>query len=221
MKKTILAIFAHPDDESFGPAGTIALLAKSHDVHVICATKGEAGENHHDDQSRHIAEIRAEEIVSSSKILGVKDVHFLGFHDGMLSNNLYQPLVDKVQTFVDIYKPEILMSYDKLGNSGHIDHIVMSLVTTFIFERNQQIKKLMYYVVHEELHKLRTTPYFIHLPSPYRDDQIDEAIDVTSVWDKKLAAIKTHTSQKKDAAGLLARLDQHAKREYFIISQRK
>ncbi|MBI2637373.1 MAG: PIG-L family deacetylase, partial [Candidatus Sungbacteria bacterium] len=43
-KKTIVAIFAHPDDEAFGPAGTLAKLALAHDVYVICATKGEAGD---------------------------------------------------------------------------------------------------------------------------------------------------------------------------------
>lgn len=46
MGKKIVCIFAHPDDEAFGPGGTIALLAKKNDVYILCATKGEAGQHH-------------------------------------------------------------------------------------------------------------------------------------------------------------------------------
>ena len=55
MKRpSLVAIFAHPDDEAFGPAGTLKIYSKTHDIHLICATRGEAGENHLDEKTRLI-----------------------------------------------------------------------------------------------------------------------------------------------------------------------
>src|SRR3990167_2864362 len=96
MKK-ILAVFAHPDDESFGPGGTLAKYAKEGvEVHILCATKGEAGENSNKDHKvykvekvKNIEEIREKELLAAAKVLGVKKVEFLNFVDGELSNNKY------------------------------------------------------------------------------------------------------------------------------------
>ena len=43
-QKVVLGVFAHPDDESFGPGGTLAVLAEDHDVHLLFVSKGESGE---------------------------------------------------------------------------------------------------------------------------------------------------------------------------------
>lgn len=48
-KQKLVAIFAHPDDEAFGPGGTLALYAKTHDTYLICVTHGEAGHHHNGD----------------------------------------------------------------------------------------------------------------------------------------------------------------------------
>src|ERR1700738_4566437 len=95
MRKTIACIFAHPDDEAFGPSGTIAKLAKENDVYLLCATKGQAGKDS-GNSKRKLHERRAEEVKESAKILGVKSVVFLGFVDGQLSNNLYHQLAEKI-----------------------------------------------------------------------------------------------------------------------------
>ncbi|MBI4159549.1 PIG-L family deacetylase [Candidatus Wolfebacteria bacterium] len=84
--KTIVCIFAHPDDEAFGPGGTIAKLAKKNRVYIICATKGEAGKDSRRKKMGVLHDHRASELVASAKILGVKKVYFLGFKDGTLSN---------------------------------------------------------------------------------------------------------------------------------------
>lgn len=64
--KTIVAIFAHPDDEAFGPAGTLAKLSQTHDVYLICVTRGNANGN------ASLGKIRTKELKQSANILGIK-----------------------------------------------------------------------------------------------------------------------------------------------------
>lgn len=84
MKKTVVGIFAHPDDEALGPAGTIAKFAKEHDFYIICVTNGDAA-GKTPEEKEAIGEIRKEELRKSAKCLGVKEVQFLEYGDGELS----------------------------------------------------------------------------------------------------------------------------------------
>lgn len=63
--------------------------------------------------------------------MGVKKVHFLDFLDGTLSNNLYHKLADKIEGHLKKLKPHTVITFEPLGVSGHIDHITVSMVTTF------------------------------------------------------------------------------------------
>jgi len=84
MTKTILAVLAHPDDETFGLGGTIALYAqKGYEVYYVCATRGEAGiaEAEFLKGYENAAEMRTAELMRAAKILGLKDVFFLGYRD--------------------------------------------------------------------------------------------------------------------------------------------
>src|SRR3989338_7443324 len=130
MKKVIVGIFAHPDDEAFGPGGTLTKYAKASDVFIICATRGEAGKG-----GGNLAAIREKELKESAKVLGVKKVFYLGFGDGTLSNSSYHLLAQKIESHLKILKPDLLITFEPLGISGHIDHITVSLVTTFVAKR--------------------------------------------------------------------------------------
>src|SRR5215469_5790453 len=95
--KPVVGIFAHPDDEAFGPSGTLAKFAKEgRDVYIICVTRGDAGENHSDD-THALKDIREDELEASAKDLGVKDVIFFDFKDGTLSNNVYHEVAQKLK----------------------------------------------------------------------------------------------------------------------------
>jgi LmbE family N-acetylglucosaminyl deacetylase len=92
--KRLLAVLAHPDDESFGMGGTLALYAQHGvEVHLICATRGEVGETPPDFErnDRSIAELRMDELRCAGQILGLKEVHFLKYRDsgmpGSADNN--------------------------------------------------------------------------------------------------------------------------------------
>jgi len=196
MKKSVVGIFAHPDDEAFGPAGSLVLLSKTHDVYLICATNGDAGQNHSSNKNS-LDIIRKEELIKSSKLLGIKQVFFLDFKDGELNQTLYHLLAEKIQEIINKLKPELLITYEPRGVSGHIDHIVVSMVSTFVFERFSFIKKLYYYCISDFQRKMIRN-YFIYFPPGYKKEDINLIIDISSVWDIKIRAIQVHASQAKD-----------------------
>lgn len=219
MKKTIVCIFAHPDDESFGPAGTIAKYAKTNDVYLLCATKGEAGEKNIEDR-RKLGEIRAEELTNSAKILGIKKVYFLGFEDGTLCNNLYHKLADKIREKLEELKPEVVMTYEPKGVSGHIDHITVGMVTMFVSRKLSFIKTILQYCTLKKYSKFRKD-YFIYFPPGYHLSEIDKIVDTKDVWEIKVKAMNAHKSQIHDIKRVLSMQKKMPKREYFLILKNK
>lgn len=218
VKPVLVCIFAHPDDEAFGPAGTIHKFTKTHDVYLLCATKGQAGQDSRTKTSISLTSQRAQELRESAKILGIKKVYFLGFKDGTLSNNLYHKLADKIQTHLEKLEPEIVLTTENRGVSGHIDHIVVSMVTTFVFLKLPKIKELWYVVISKE-RAAKMKDYFIYFPPGYSKDEVDKVVDVSDVWDIKVQAMFAHESQKHDAQRILKHAENNPKEEYFLIQK--
>ncbi len=214
-RKAVVGVFAHPDDESFGPSGTIAKFAKTHDVYILCATKGEEGMG----PKSNLGKIRAQELQNSARILGVKAVYFLGFLDGTLSNNLYHKLASKIEKKLKMLKPEIIITTEPNGVSGHIDHITVSMVTTFVFRKLPFAKTLMYYCI-DERSAAKMKNYFIYFPPGYKRTQVDKIINTEKYWHLKKQAMMAHKSQVEDAKRVLARMENLPKEEYFSIKKK-
>ena len=88
----VLSIHAHPDDQEFTVGGTLAKWARagSHVV-TVCITSGGAGSNEHTppEMTREaLVPIREEEQRQACRVLGVSEVVFLGYEDGMLQSTL-------------------------------------------------------------------------------------------------------------------------------------
>jgi LmbE family N-acetylglucosaminyl deacetylase len=214
--QTIVGIFAHPDDEAFGPSGTIATLAKENNVYLICVTNGDAATGIPDPK---LAEIRKKELESSAKILGVKEVFFLNFLDGTLSNSIYHTVAEKIQKVLDKLQPELLITYEPHGVSGHLDHIAVSMITSYVFEKVSYAKELWYYCISRKRTDARG-PYFIYFPPGYTQDQVDKIVYVSSVWKQKINAMQEHTSQQHDVDQMLKLASQFPKEEYFLIKKK-
>jgi hypothetical protein len=89
MTKKILAVLAHPDDETFGLGGTIAYYnQKGVETYYVCATRGEVGAADEEFMQgfKDTAEMRTDELMRAAKILGLKEVHFLGYRDSGMPN---------------------------------------------------------------------------------------------------------------------------------------
>lgn len=213
-KKTVVAIFAHPDDEAFGPSGTLTILSKTHDVFLLCATRGEAGGS-----DPRLAQIRSAELIKSARIIGIKKVYFLGFKDGSLSNSLYHKLAKKIEHYLKKLMPEIVMTSEPRGVSGHIDHITVSMATSFVCQKMPFVKTVLYYCLRYE-DSLRKKKYFIYFPPGYRKEEIDKVVDISKVWETKLKAIMAHQSQIKDAKRILKNRIFASKEEYFLVKEK-
>ncbi|MEW5828124.1 MAG: PIG-L family deacetylase [Chloroflexota bacterium] len=150
MTKTILAVLAHPDDESFGMGGTLALYArKGFEVYLVCATRGEAGtvDDEHLKGFASVAEMREAELRCAAEHLGLKDVFFLGYRDSGMPGSednqhpnaqINAPLDEvagKVVQYIRSLEPDVVLTFDPIGGYRHPDHIHIQQATVLAFEK--------------------------------------------------------------------------------------
>jgi LmbE family N-acetylglucosaminyl deacetylase len=146
--KIMLSVLAHPDDESFGMGGTLALYAqKGVKVHLICATRGEAGEvgPEYLRDYESIGELREAELRCAAGHLGLVGVHFLDYRDsGMTAspdNNHPDALVNapveavaaKIVKHIRTIRPQVVLTFDPIGGYRHPDHIAIHKATVKAF----------------------------------------------------------------------------------------
>ena len=115
MRKTVLCVIAHPDDEAFGPSGTLAKLAVNHDVHIVCVTDGASDPRFHAIGGKKLSDLRVEELRASAAVIGAKEVHFLHYKDGSLCNNIYHDVADKLNELCKKIKPSLLITTELRG----------------------------------------------------------------------------------------------------------
>ncbi len=152
----ILAVLAHPDDESFGMGGTLALYSsKGYEIHLICLTRGEAGEVDPKflENYESIADLRTAELLCAAKHLGLAQVEFLNYCDsGMvgskengnpksLINAPMNEVVEKIVQYIRNFKPDVVLTFDPEGGYHHPDHIYTHQVTVEAFNKASNEKE--------------------------------------------------------------------------------
>lgn len=140
---------AHPDDETFGNGSTIAHYAAAGvEVHVACATRGEAGEisPNSNATTETLGQVREAELRAAAEIMGVKEVHLLGYRDsGMVPaeevddsaafvNANEADLMVKLTRLIRDIRPHVVVTMPPDGGTGHVDHIRISEATTRAFK---------------------------------------------------------------------------------------
>ncbi len=146
--KGLLAIFAHPDDESFGAGGTLALsVAAGNPTWVLCGTNGDQGGRPGEVEVDHSMdpEIRRQELVCACEELGVHPPFFLGYRDsgmvgwgapeGALSLADPDEAVGKIVEVIGRLRPATVVTFDPGGAYGHPDHVAISNFATEAFRR--------------------------------------------------------------------------------------
>ena len=145
----LLAVLAHPDDETFGMGGTLALYSRRGvDTYLICATRGEVGDMDPELMRGYdsIAERREAELRCAAGHLGLTDIIFLNYRDsgmpGSADNQNPRALVAQPleQVAVEIarhirrLKPDVVVTFDPIGGYHHPDHIACHQATVRAFD---------------------------------------------------------------------------------------
>jgi len=148
MTKTLLAVLAHPDDESFGLGGTLAFYAsKGYDTYYVCATRGEVGtvDDEYLQGFKDTAEMRTDELMRAAKELNLKDVFFLGYRDSGMPgadanqhpeaqiNHPIEEVAGRIVKYIRKLKPDVVLTFDPIGGYKHPDHIHIHKATVFAF----------------------------------------------------------------------------------------
>lgn len=127
---TLLYVFPHPDDESFGPAPAIARqVREGHSVHLLTLTKGGATRVRHDLglSVDEMGERREAEMRCVADELGI-DLTVLDFPDGGLAGLDPRDLEHVIERMIQAVQPDVVVTYAVHGNSGHPDHLTTHAV---------------------------------------------------------------------------------------------
>jgi LmbE family N-acetylglucosaminyl deacetylase len=129
----LLAVFAHPDDESMGMGGTLSKYsAEGVETHLVCASRGEKGwfgPEEQDPGPERLGQIRTKELENAVKELGMKGLHFLGYVDGEVDRANHEEAVGRIVTHIRRIQPHVVVTFPPDGNYGHPDHIAIGQFT--------------------------------------------------------------------------------------------
>jgi mycothiol S-conjugate amidase len=139
--RCLLALHAHPDDESSKGSGTMARYAdEGIRVVLVCATRGEAGDILNPRMDRpgikeRMAELREAELETACDILGVDRIYQLGYRDSGMPNTPHndhpdafcnadpEEVVGRIVEIIRAERPEVILAYDESRGYDHPDHV--------------------------------------------------------------------------------------------------
>jgi LmbE family N-acetylglucosaminyl deacetylase len=226
-QRSLIFVGAHPDDESFGPGGTLAhYAAAGAKVYYACATRGEVGEASAEHLAGHAStgDMRWSEMVCAGKALGLTDVMHLGYRDsgmpgspdntaaGALAAAPLDEVTGRVVKVLRELRPQVVMTFDPIGGYRHPDHIAIHRATNKAFLAAGDAaqypetgpayhpQKLYYVVFPQGLLKLATRlmPLIGRDPRKFGTNHDIDLVDLTGVEFPINAVIKLG-SQAKEA----------------------
>jgi LmbE family N-acetylglucosaminyl deacetylase len=124
----VLAVFAHPDDESFACGGTLARLAEMGcAVVLVCASRGERGAVAEPLQTSTVdlGEIRVRELRAAGRVLGIRTIHALTYPDGNLRWVREELLREDIARVIRAHRPDAVITFDDDGLYWHPDHLAV------------------------------------------------------------------------------------------------
>lgn len=226
MKKIIFGIFAHPDDEAFGPAGTLIQEVQSGaELHLICFTPGDAGTN--PDNVPDLGVVREQEWRSAGSIIGAASMHLLGYKDGHLDNQTMIEATSRITTIITTIIDQApadtvieFMSLDLNGYTGHIDHIVAARTACQVFYRlksnDNRLTRIRLACLPRSIIPAINTDW-IFAETGRGDDEINETIDARSQHDTIMQVMDAHYSQRADRDYTIKSQGDNLGLNYFVV----
>ncbi|MFM1654369.1 PIG-L deacetylase family protein [Brevibacillus sp. B_LB10_24] len=195
MGKKLLFVFAHPDDESFASAGTMAKYrAQGHEVFLICATSGCRGRTGGFELSsrEELANHREQELRAACDILGVTRIFFYRYPDGSLKEQDRGQMAQRIAGTISEAEPDAVITFPPDGVTRHPDHIAVSKATeqaVILAEETSGINPALYYV---------SIPHYYDYcrdSGPEEPFPITGKVDIASYRQYKGRALQAHKSQ--------------------------
>jgi len=146
--KRLLAVFAHPDDESFGSGGTLAkYAAQGVKVFLVCTTRGEVGEISEPGLAtpETLGAVREGELRCAAKAMGIEPPIFLSYRDSGMAgtpenkhprayiNADSDNVVRELTVIMRSLQPDAVLTFEPNGGYGHPDHIAVHHHTVAAF----------------------------------------------------------------------------------------
>jgi len=191
----ILCVAAHPDDIEFTIAGSVARwVREGRDVVLCLVTSGGAGTNEHTPSSAGLVPVRERESWDAARILGVKDLVFLGYQDGVLESTL--GLRRDLTRVIRRSRPDVVVCGDPTvrwyGSEylNHPDHRAAASATLDAVFPSAETRAIFPELVTEGLEPHQVKEVFLSGAVPP-----DTWIDVGDTLALKCAALRAHVSQ--------------------------
>jgi len=197
----ILVVTAHPDDVDFGAAGSVATwTGRGIEVSYCIATDGDAGGSDHSITRAEMAAIRREEQLQAARAVGVTDVTFLGFPDGSVTASL--ELRRAISRVIRIVRPDRVVAQSPERNwtriyASHPDHLATGEAAACAVYPDARNPFAFPDLLEEGLVE-HTVPELWIMAT----ERANRVVDATAVYDRKLAALKSHVSQVGDGEHL-------------------
>lgn len=207
----LMVIVAHPDDADFGPAGTVAAWVRAGSVaHLVCCTSGDAGADDARADPLALARARETEQRAAARHVGYAEVTFLHQPDGALANDL--ALREQLVRLIRTFRPDAVLAPDPTvvitrgGHVQHTDHRAAAMAALdAVYPAARNALAFPHLVIHEGLE-----PHVVRWIYLFWTERPDAWVDITATMDAKLAALREHGSQIRDADGLESRIRQWA-----------
>lgn len=188
----LMVLAPHPDDESLGCGGLIAMLKeKGKHVSVVCITSGSASHNSRSHPPEILTELRESEAKKACSKLGVplEDVHFLRAPDSRLVHLDPQALAEIIENLASVFESmEIFALAMPWRRDPHPDHVVTHIIGDSVLKRVSKSALKIEYPIWLWKHGRKED-------WPYEKETVPYRLDITSVFKKKWSAVKSHRSQ--------------------------
>ncbi|UCE13814.1 MAG: PIG-L family deacetylase [Candidatus Heimdallarchaeota archaeon] len=197
--KTIVVVYAHPDDAEFLAGGTLAKWAgEGHQIFAICATNGDLGAKITEITPEELAEIRKKELTMAMQTIGGNPPIFLDFPDGFVRNHIDE-LKERLVYWIRKLKPNRILTFDPWKSYQiHPDHIEVGRMAS---EAAAFSCFPMLYPEHlkEGLEPHQPAELWYMVPMQHKPNRL---VDITQTFDRKMKAILCHQSQVEMMADL-------------------
>ncbi len=189
-KKDIVVISPHPDDSEFGAAGSVARWVKEgKEVAYVICTGGEKGTSDPNIKPEELAQTRRKEQLAAARVLGVKDVIFLGYEDQTLEDN--HEFRKEIVRWIRAFRPETLITADPYRRYvWHRDHRITGQVVldaAFPYARD--------HLSYPDLLEEGLEPHKVKEILLWASEDPDYYSDITATFETKLEALRCHESQ--------------------------